>query len=63
MTINISSFIRPRSNCPLSVTRLRLRKKELEKKEEVVTQVEQSGYDIVVKETKDALKARVTRLC
>ena len=63
LRINVSSFTRPRSNCPLSATRLRLRKKELEKKEEAVTQAEQFDYDIGVKETKDALKAQVTGLC
>lgn len=38
-------------------------KKEIEKKEEALAQAKQSGYDIGVKEIKDALKAQVTRVC
>ena len=38
-------------------------KKEMEKVEEATTRAEQNGYDIGVKETKDILRAQVTRVC
>ena len=38
-------------------------RKELEKKEEALAQVEQSGYDIGVKETEDILRAQVIEVC
>ena len=44
-------------------SRLRLKKKELEKKEEALAQAEKSGYDIRVKEIEDILRAQVTEVC
>ena len=38
-------------------------KKEIKKVEEATTWAEQNGYDIGVKETKDILRAQVTRVC
>lgn len=38
-------------------------KKELEKAKKATTQAEQDGYDIEVKETEEALRAQVTRVC
>lgn len=63
LRISVNNFKRPRSSWLLPGTRLRFRKKELEKKEEALTQVEQSGYDIGVKKTEDALKAQVIGVC
>ena len=39
------------------------KKKELEKKIEEVAQAKQAKYDVGVKETEDALRAQVTKVC
>ena len=38
-------------------------KKEMEEVEEAAARAEQNGYDIGIKETKDILRAQVTRVC
>ena len=45
------------------MNRLRLKKRELEKKEEAFAKAEQSGYDTKVKETEDTLRAQVMGVC
>ena len=60
---NISIFVRSRSNWLLLRRQLTPKKKELEKKIEEVAQAKQAKYDVGVKETKDALRAQVTKVC
>ena len=42
---------------------IKAQKKELDKKQKALAQVEQSGYDTRVKEMKDALRAQVKGVC
>lgn len=58
MRINASNFTVLKISWLFLESRLKLKKKELEKKEESLAQYEQSGYDIGVKEIEDALGLR-----